>query len=194
MATHSSALAWRIPGTVEPGGLPSVGLHRVGHNWSDLAAAAAISLGMGWVWSIMRQDPVVETRPFSETQAHVGLALVVNRTTSPSLCPSWGQPPVGHGVPGRGTGHSRISSPRESGWRGTAMRRGAEGPRRSQPVWKVASLLPTPDVWAQGLPWKLTSDWNLGWETTVPSCGERGCKYTKADNRRCHGFNAFIVS
>ena len=40
MATHSSVLAGRIPGTGEPGGLPSMGLHRVGHNWSDLAAAA----------------------------------------------------------------------------------------------------------------------------------------------------------
>ena len=37
MATHSSVLAWRIPGTGEPGGLPSTGTHRVGHNWSDLA-------------------------------------------------------------------------------------------------------------------------------------------------------------
>ena len=43
MATHSSVLAWRIPGTVEPGGLPSMGLHRVRHDWSDLAAAAATS-------------------------------------------------------------------------------------------------------------------------------------------------------
>ena len=41
MATHSSVLAWRIPGTGEPGGLPSLGSHRVGHNWSDLAAAVA---------------------------------------------------------------------------------------------------------------------------------------------------------
>ena len=41
MAAHSSVLAWRIPGTAEPGGLPSMGLHRVGHDWSDLAAAAA---------------------------------------------------------------------------------------------------------------------------------------------------------
>ena len=41
MATHSSVLAWRIPGTGEPGGLPSMGLHRVGHDWNDLAAAAA---------------------------------------------------------------------------------------------------------------------------------------------------------
>ena len=40
MAPHCSVLAWRIPGTGEPGGLPSVGSHRVGHDRSDLAAAA----------------------------------------------------------------------------------------------------------------------------------------------------------
>ena len=39
MATHSSILAWRIPETGEPGGLPSMGSHRVGHDWRDLAAA-----------------------------------------------------------------------------------------------------------------------------------------------------------
>ena len=42
MATHSSVLAWRIPGTEEPGGLLSMGLHRIGHDCSDLAAAAAV--------------------------------------------------------------------------------------------------------------------------------------------------------
>ena len=41
MATHSSVLAWRIPGTGESGGLSSMGSHRVVHDWSDLAAAAA---------------------------------------------------------------------------------------------------------------------------------------------------------
>ena len=41
MATHSSVLAWRIPGAGEPGGLLSLGSHRVGHDWRDLAAAAA---------------------------------------------------------------------------------------------------------------------------------------------------------
>ena len=40
MATHFSVLAWRIPGTGEPDGLLSMGSHRVGHDWSDLAAAA----------------------------------------------------------------------------------------------------------------------------------------------------------
>ena len=48
MATHSSVLAWRIPGTEEPGGLPSMGSHRVRHDWSDLAAAAA---GMDLLYS-----------------------------------------------------------------------------------------------------------------------------------------------
>ena len=43
MATHSSVLAWRIPGTEEPSGLPSTGSHRVGHDSSDLAAAAAVA-------------------------------------------------------------------------------------------------------------------------------------------------------
>ena len=41
MATHSTALAWRIPGMGEPGGLPSMGSHRVGHDLSDSAAAAS---------------------------------------------------------------------------------------------------------------------------------------------------------
>ena len=40
MAPHSSVLAWRIPGMGEPLGLPSMGSHRVGHDWSNLAAAA----------------------------------------------------------------------------------------------------------------------------------------------------------
>ena len=44
MATHSSVLAWRIPGTGEPGGLLSVGLHRVGHDWSDLVVVVVVQL------------------------------------------------------------------------------------------------------------------------------------------------------
>ena len=47
MATHSSVLAWRIPGTGEPGGLLPMGLHRVRHNWSDLAAAAGLQFREG---------------------------------------------------------------------------------------------------------------------------------------------------
>ena len=43
MATHSSVLAWRIPGMGKPRGLLSMGSHRVGHDWSNLAAAAAVS-------------------------------------------------------------------------------------------------------------------------------------------------------
>ena len=49
MATHSRVLAWRIPGMGEPGGLPSMGSHRVRHNWSDLAAAAAATAAGSFV-------------------------------------------------------------------------------------------------------------------------------------------------
>ena len=69
MATHSSVLAWRIPGTAEPGGLPSMGSHRVRHDWSDLAAAAWVShvaplvknspaMQETWVWSLGWEDPL----------------------------------------------------------------------------------------------------------------------------------------
>ena len=51
MATHSSVLAWRIPGTEKLSGLLSVGSHRVGHDWNDLAAAAAAGARKrGWPW------------------------------------------------------------------------------------------------------------------------------------------------
>jgi len=70
MATHSSVLAWRIPGTGEPGGLPSMGSHRVRQNWSNLAVAAnnreetcpaleqKIGLKIYWAW-----PPPIRTRP-----------------------------------------------------------------------------------------------------------------------------------
>ena len=54
MATHSSVLAWRIPGPEEPGGLPSMGSHRVGHNWCDLAAAAAREKAQEYCISIIK--------------------------------------------------------------------------------------------------------------------------------------------
>ena len=56
MATHSGVLAWRIPGTGEPGGLPSLGSHRVGHDCSVLAAAAGLVAAHGSsvvVWELL---------------------------------------------------------------------------------------------------------------------------------------------
>ena len=55
MATHSSVLAWRIPGMGEPGGLPSLGSHRVGHDCSDLAAAAAAIVVIEFIKHIIAQ-------------------------------------------------------------------------------------------------------------------------------------------
>ena len=52
MATYSSVLAWRIPGMGEPDGLPSMGSQRVGHDWSNLAAAAAAARGFSSTWTV----------------------------------------------------------------------------------------------------------------------------------------------
>ena len=57
MAAHSSVLVWRIPGTGEPGGLPSMGSHRVGHDWSNLAAAAAWLVWCPNIWFILENVP-----------------------------------------------------------------------------------------------------------------------------------------
>ena len=57
MATHSSVLAWRIPGTGEAGGLPSMGSHREGHDWSDLTAAAA-----DWSQEVPSNPVILQTR------------------------------------------------------------------------------------------------------------------------------------
>ena len=54
MATHSSVFAWRIPRTGEPGGLLSLGSHKVGRDWSDLAAAAAAA--RGWYTGMTQRD------------------------------------------------------------------------------------------------------------------------------------------
>ena len=51
MATHTNVLAWRIPGMGNPGGLPSIESHRVGHDWRDLAAAAAVHIHKGILFS-----------------------------------------------------------------------------------------------------------------------------------------------
>ena len=64
MAPHSSVLAWRIPGTGEPDGLPSMGLHRVRHDWSDLAAAAAHQK----INRKMSQNLIILNCPWKETQ------------------------------------------------------------------------------------------------------------------------------
>ena len=62
MATHSSVLALRIPGTGKPDALPSVGSHRVGHDWSDLAAAAAASRSSSIPWRILWQNNTIVTK------------------------------------------------------------------------------------------------------------------------------------
>ena len=90
MATHSSILAWRIPGTGEPGGLLSLGSHRVGHDWSDLAAAA---LGQHFF-------------PLKNKNLHIyysrdaAAAAAKSLQSWPTLCDPIDSSPPGSAVPG----------------------------------------------------------------------------------------------
>ena len=103
MATHSSVLAWRIPGTGEPGGLPSMGSHRVGHDWSDLAAeggkncistiATAFCCCIVWhgiVGNIVPWHPVSVCFPSGSIStspgSHIGYSDVCSRLDLQSNC------------------------------------------------------------------------------------------------------------
>ena len=89
MATHSSVLAWRIPGTGEPGGLPSMGSHRVGHDWSNLAAAAASSRsGHCDYWMVT--VPLSVDMPFLESPNSVTIISVDKiQSSARSLKKEW---------------------------------------------------------------------------------------------------------
>ena len=75
MATHSSILAWRIPWTEEPGGLLSMGLHEVGHDWSDLAAAAAALMSLA-------------LNGFDNTWADIATRKLIWQSTTTSIYPN----------------------------------------------------------------------------------------------------------
>ena len=77
IAAHSSVLALRIPGMAEPGGLLSMGSYRVGHNWSDLAAAAAVSLS--------------QLPPFFTARSHIVFLFltIVGWRSTVHLCWKW---------------------------------------------------------------------------------------------------------
>ena len=89
MATHSCVLAWRIPGTGKPGGLPSMGSYRVGHDWSDLAAVAAAALPglfrqwtyfvlQWWMYVIIHLSKFIEfTTPRVNPKVNCGLWVTV---------------------------------------------------------------------------------------------------------------------
>ena len=87
MATHSSVLAWRIPGTREPVGLPSMGSHRVGHDWSDLAAAAAApyfrELKQHIFASLASEYGLQATLVSSTACPHTNLVLALHSTIMP---------------------------------------------------------------------------------------------------------------
>ena len=78
MAAHSTVLAWRIPGMAEPGGLPSTALHRVGHDWSDLAVAAEESR-MQHPWGFISEK--VWLKDFNSVKSNVNILSVFWKIT-----------------------------------------------------------------------------------------------------------------
>ena len=95
MATYSSVLAWRIPGTGEPGRLPSMGSHRVGHDWSDLAVAVFCSIYVPFMlclfisWWTFRLFPCLQIRSVAQS--------------CPTLCD-----PMNHSTPGLSVHHQLL--------------------------------------------------------------------------------------
>ena len=86
MATHSSVPAWRIPGTAECGGLPSMGSHRVRHDWSDLAAAIYPRPKVG-LWERAAHTDAFQGLPRSATRATVPLCWTL--LTFPGTAQQW---------------------------------------------------------------------------------------------------------
>ena len=82
MATHSSVLAWRIPGTGKPGGLRSMGSHRVGHDWSDLAAAG-VAAGEGEDGTIWENSTETYALPYVK---QTGSESLMYDTRNPKPC------------------------------------------------------------------------------------------------------------
>ena len=101
MATHSSIFAWRVPLTAEPGGLPSLGSHRVGHDWSNLAAAAAVHVFTLYICVSTSALWIGSSVPFFYIP-HICVAAAAAKVlqSCPTLCdPIDGSPP-GSPIPG----------------------------------------------------------------------------------------------
>ena len=87
MAPHSSTLAWKTPWMEEPGGLPSMGSHRVEHDWSDLAAAAAAAMITFWAsqaaWWLKKKKSAVQEMPKTQIW-HSWVEISWNRKWQPT--------------------------------------------------------------------------------------------------------------
>ena len=102
MATHSGTLAWRIPWTEDPGGLPSMGSRRVGHDWSDLAAAALYWFCHTLTWICHGRTRVPHPEPLKSLHPYDGLwgpSPLPLTLTSLALIPVLAQPHQTHWTP-----------------------------------------------------------------------------------------------
>ena len=163
MATHSSVLACKIPWTKEPGGLPSMGLHRVGHNWSDLAAAAAVKAMVFPVVMIMYgcESWTIEN---AERRRIDAFELWSNREESWESLGLQGDPTS------QSTGKSILKRP----WCWKRLKAGGEGDDRG---WDgcMASLTQCTWIWVNSMSW-----WWTGRPGLLQSMGLQRVRYNWA--------------
>ena len=91
---HSSVLAWRIPGTGEPGGLPSMGSHRIRYDWSDLAAAVALTLGFIDINLFIHTTTLRSVCPLSLIFRPWGRLSLREMSYWPDKCDNWDSNPA----------------------------------------------------------------------------------------------------
>ena len=92
MATHYSVLAWRIPGMVEPGWLPSMGSHRVEHDWSDLAVAAAAESTIQVYLTVILKKSIAFSEKWKWSHSVVSDPLRPHGLQPTRLLPPWDSP------------------------------------------------------------------------------------------------------
>ena len=163
MATHSSVLACKIPWTKEPGGLPSMGLHRVGHNWSDLAAVAAVKAMVFPVVMIMYgcESWTIEN---TERRRIDAFELWSNREES------WESLGLQGDQTSQSTGKSILKRP----WCWKRLKAGGEGDDRG---WDgcMASLTQCTWIWVNSMSW-----WWTGRPGLLQSMGLQRVRYNWA--------------
>ena len=111
VATHSSVLAWRIPGMGKPGGLPSMRSHRVGHNWSDLASTSDVEKAMApysstLAWKIPRTEEPVRLQSMRSLRVRHDWATSLSLFTFMHWRRKWRPTPVF--LPGESQGRGSL--------------------------------------------------------------------------------------
>ena len=168
MSIHSSVLAWRIPGLGEPGGLPSMGSHRIRHNWSDLAVATPLYV----VWeSLLISQIQNQGKPATVMQPRHKRLVQWLLPTLQSHPPTQRPLPSQHLCSGFCSKHHPNRLKQED-WQGRITRRFQASPQdQSSPLYRG-------QVWASMLAcWGSVKHWMAPFSASLPKSSLMNCRY-----------------